>query len=76
VFRDYAHSLRGSADLVILGHVHRPVYDEMSEPRMVVLGGWQRGSSHLEIRDATVRFHVSKARSSHAIAESTSPTSV
>jgi UDP-2,3-diacylglucosamine hydrolase len=61
VYRDYAASCRGIADLVIVGHVHRPVYDVASVPRLVVLGGWQNRTSYLKIDSAGARFHVERA---------------
>jgi UDP-2,3-diacylglucosamine hydrolase len=58
VFRRYAEGLRGRTDLVVIGHVHRAVDDHQADPRMIVLGGWQRQTSFLRIDQGTVRFHV------------------
>jgi UDP-2,3-diacylglucosamine hydrolase len=61
VFRRYASSKRGLADLVVLGHVHRAVDEpgqEPSDPRMIVLGGWQHGSSYLRLDASGASFHV------------------
>jgi UDP-2,3-diacylglucosamine hydrolase len=58
VFRDYAARRRGLADLVVIGHVHRAVDDCGSNPRMIVLGGWQDRSSYLKIDPAGASFHV------------------
>ena len=58
VFRAYAAGFQGQADLVVIGHVHRAVDDLASNPRMIVLGGWQRGSSYLKIDPAGASFHV------------------
>jgi len=58
VFRDYAAKRRGLADLVVIGHVHRAVDDSGSEPRMIVLGGWQEQSSYLKIDSTGASFHV------------------
>ena len=58
VYRTYAEKLRGSADLVIFGHVHRPVDVDLGNPRLIVLGGWQRRSSFLKIDEAGATFHV------------------
>jgi UDP-2,3-diacylglucosamine hydrolase len=59
VFRAYASSCRDMADLVVIGHVHRPV-DEAGTagPRMIVLGGWQSRSSYLKIDESGASFHV------------------
>jgi UDP-2,3-diacylglucosamine hydrolase len=58
VFRAYARDCRDVADLVVIGHVHRPV-DEVGEgPRLVVLGGWQCGGSFLKIDETGASFHV------------------
>jgi UDP-2,3-diacylglucosamine hydrolase len=58
VFRTYATGLRGLADIVVIGHVHRAVDDSTSDPRMIVLGGWQERSSFLKIDDTGASFHV------------------
>ncbi|QEH36699.1 UDP-2,3-diacylglucosamine hydrolase [Aquisphaera giovannonii] len=58
VFRRYADAQGDRADIVILGHVHRPVDDAAAHPRMVVLGGWQRGTSYLRIAPDGATFHV------------------
>jgi UDP-2,3-diacylglucosamine hydrolase len=57
VFRQYAAALRGRCDLVVIGHVHRAVDDADTDPRMVVLGGWQQQSSFLRIDAANASFH-------------------
>ena len=58
VFRAYAAGLRGLADIVVIGHVHRAVDDSAADPRMVVLGGWQERSSYLKIDSTGASFHV------------------
>jgi UDP-2,3-diacylglucosamine hydrolase len=61
VFRRYAESKRGLADLVVIGHVHRAVDEPglaASDPRMIVLGGWQLGSSYLRLDASGAWFHV------------------
>jgi UDP-2,3-diacylglucosamine hydrolase len=58
VFRTYTAACRGLADLVIIGHVHRPVDEPGTSPRMVVLGGWQRRSSYLKVAASGAEFHI------------------
>src|SRR5262249_53329464 len=58
VFQDYAAKCRGSADLVVIGHVHRPVDAAESSPRLVVLGGWQHRSSFLRVDATGARFAI------------------
>jgi UDP-2,3-diacylglucosamine hydrolase len=58
VYRTYAASHQGQADLVVIGHVHRAVYDQESDPRMIVLGGWQYRSSYLRIDDTGASFLI------------------
>jgi UDP-2,3-diacylglucosamine hydrolase len=58
VFRTYTASLQGLVDLVVFGHVHRPVDDQTSNPRMIVLGGWQNQASYLKIDDSGAAFHM------------------
>jgi UDP-2,3-diacylglucosamine hydrolase len=58
VYRTYAASCRDVTDLVVIGHVHRPVDETHDGPRLIVLGGWQYRSSYLKIDDAGASFHV------------------
>jgi UDP-2,3-diacylglucosamine hydrolase len=58
VFREYAASRRGLADIVVIGHVHRAVDEPSAEPRLIVLGGWQEQSSYLRIDPAGAAFCV------------------
>jgi UDP-2,3-diacylglucosamine hydrolase len=62
VFRAYTSKLREIADLVIIGHVHRAVDLSQSEPRMIVLGGWQARSSFLKVDERGASFHVEQNR--------------
>jgi UDP-2,3-diacylglucosamine hydrolase len=58
VFREYAAQCRGSADLVVVGHVHRPVDEPKSAPRLIVLGGWQHRSSYLRVDASGAQFRI------------------
>lgn len=58
VFREYAARCRGLADLVVVGHVHRPVDDSSGTPRLIVLGGWQRRMSYLRVDDSGAQFRI------------------
>jgi len=58
VFRQYAAQCRGTADLVVIGHVHQPADDISGDPRLVVLGGWQRHSSFLRIDEKGATLHI------------------
>lgn len=58
VYRTYAASCRDRADIVVIGHVHRPVDERAGGPRLVVLGGWQARSSYLTIDEHGATFHV------------------
>ncbi len=60
VYREYAAARRGSVDLVVIGHVHRPVDDAGTVPRLIVLGGWQHRTSYLKIDSAGASFHVER----------------
>jgi UDP-2,3-diacylglucosamine hydrolase len=62
VFRDYAAHCRGTDDLVVIGHVHQPVDDAVSDPRLVVLGGWQRRASFLRIDERGATLHIEHDR--------------
>jgi UDP-2,3-diacylglucosamine hydrolase len=66
VYKSYAERLRGERNIVIFGHVHRPVDLDLGNLRLIVLGGWQRGSSFLKIDESGATFHVERASSSDA----------
>jgi UDP-2,3-diacylglucosamine hydrolase len=55
VYRRIADTMAGDVDLVVLGHIHRAT-DDSGPPRMVVLGGWHRGSSYLRIDGGGAEF--------------------
>ncbi len=57
VYRRTADAMGGDVDLVLLGHIHRAT-DDPGPPRMVVLGGWHRGSSYLRIDGGGAEFVV------------------
>ncbi len=60
-FRAFAGTFAGRADLVILGHVHKPLDTGDSRPRLVVLGGWHAASSYLVAADGEVTHVVEPA---------------
>ena len=61
VYRGYAAGVGDRFDLVILGHVHRPLDTGPAHPRLVVLGGWHDGSAYLVVADGVARHHVEPA---------------
>ncbi len=58
VYRTYAASCRGVADLLVIGHVHRAVDEPGAGARLIVLGGWQHRSSYLRIDESEAIFRV------------------
>ncbi len=58
VYGNYAAQFQGSADIVVFGHVHRAVDLAQTNPRLIVLGGWQSRSSWLKIDASGASFHV------------------
>jgi UDP-2,3-diacylglucosamine hydrolase len=67
VFREYTAKCRGTADLVIIGHVHRPVDESAAAaPRLIVLGGWQRRASYLRVDETGACFQIEADCSSGA----------
>jgi UDP-2,3-diacylglucosamine hydrolase len=58
VYRCYAASCRDVADVVVIGHVHRPVDEAGDGSRLIVLGGWQHRSSYLRIDESGANFCV------------------
>ena len=57
VYREYAERLGDAYDLVILGHVHRPLDTVEGRPRLVVLGGWYSHSCYLIVEGGSL-LHV------------------
>ena len=57
-YRKYVRGVGDRYDLVILGHVHRPLDDPTTRPRLVVLGGWQSRSAYLVFEDGETARHV------------------
>jgi UDP-2,3-diacylglucosamine hydrolase len=51
-FRRYADGITHHVDLVVCGHIHTPRDDTSRRPRLVVLGGWLRGTSYLRIDES------------------------
>jgi UDP-2,3-diacylglucosamine hydrolase len=39
-YRRYAAGFAGRVDVVLIGHVHRPLDEPATNPRLVVPGGW------------------------------------
>jgi UDP-2,3-diacylglucosamine hydrolase len=62
IYRQYAERLQSSADLVVIGHVHRPVDQSDTHPRVIVLGGWQHRTSFLKIDETGATLHVEHDR--------------
>jgi UDP-2,3-diacylglucosamine hydrolase len=60
VYRRMADAMAGEVDMVVLGHIHRAT-DDPGPPRMVVLGGWHRGSSYVRIDGRGAEFVVEGA---------------
>jgi UDP-2,3-diacylglucosamine hydrolase len=62
VYRHFAEQYQTSADLVVIGHVHRPVDLADAKPRLIVLGGWQRRCSFLKIDENGATFSIENNR--------------
>jgi UDP-2,3-diacylglucosamine hydrolase len=58
VFRAYAATCRGSVDIIVVGHVHLAHDEAQSNPRLIVLGGWQRRAGALRIDAAGASFQI------------------
>jgi UDP-2,3-diacylglucosamine hydrolase len=48
-YRQYVKSRAGTADVVIIGHIHRPFDEADSSPRLIVPGGWFGQSSYVRV---------------------------
>jgi UDP-2,3-diacylglucosamine hydrolase len=62
VYRQYREHCRGSVDIVLFGHVHRPVDETDHGLRLIVLGGWQHRSSYLKIDETGATFYIEEDR--------------
>jgi UDP-2,3-diacylglucosamine hydrolase len=49
IYRRFVAGCADSIDIAVIGHVHEPVDEPSSTPRMVVLGGWHHQSSYLKV---------------------------
>jgi len=59
-FRRHAEELAREVDIVVFGHIHTPLDDARSSPRLIVLGGWHSGASYLKIDDQGARLIVAR----------------
>ncbi len=57
IFRESLAALDPAIDLAIFGHVHHPVDDPTTRPRIVILGGWHERTCYLRL-DETGVTHV------------------
>jgi UDP-2,3-diacylglucosamine hydrolase len=73
IYGKYAAQFQGSADIVVFGHVHRPLDIADTNPRLIILGGWQRQSSFLKIDTSGATFHVERDRDQSAQAMAPPP---
>jgi UDP-2,3-diacylglucosamine hydrolase len=62
VYRAYAAGCHGSADLVVIGHVHRAIEESQITPRLIVLGGWQHRASYLKVDSSGAHFQIEDDR--------------
>jgi UDP-2,3-diacylglucosamine hydrolase len=58
LLRACAAAWKNLADIVVFGHVHRPLDETQAATRLVVLGGWEKQSSYLRIDEAGATFHI------------------
>jgi UDP-2,3-diacylglucosamine hydrolase len=65
LYRQYAALWRDQADLVVVGHLHRPVDEINGGVRLIVLGGWQGRSSYLRLDASGANFHIDGDSSPH-----------
>jgi UDP-2,3-diacylglucosamine hydrolase len=57
-FRRHAEEVGQDADIVVFGHIHTPLDDARTSPRLVILGGWHTRTSYLKIDDQGARLIV------------------
>ena len=65
----YRQSLAGidpTIDLAVFGHVHAPLDDPTTRPRMVVLGGWHNATCYLRLDEAGAS-HVVEPATGHPV---------
>ncbi|WZO97175.1 metallophosphoesterase [Isosphaeraceae bacterium EP7] len=49
IYRQYADSVAGEIDLLVVGHIHVQWDDPGPSPRLVVLGGWHSATNYLRV---------------------------
>ena len=49
IYRGFLPQIEPGIDIAIFGHVHSPVNDTTTMPRMIVLGGWHHHISYLRV---------------------------
>ena len=64
VYEKYVAGVGDRYDLVILGHVHRPLDTGESPPRLVILGGWHDASAYLVVDGVNIQHHVDRVKPS------------
>lgn len=57
-YQAYAESIAGEADVLVLGHIHKPIDRDTGGARMIVLGGWHDRSSYLRVDDQGARLCI------------------
>jgi UDP-2,3-diacylglucosamine hydrolase len=57
IYRRHLATLGPTFDIAVFGHVHAPVDDPTTRPRIVILGGWHHGTCYLRL-DETGATHV------------------
>ncbi|GAC1465687.1 MAG: UDP-2,3-diacylglucosamine diphosphatase [Isosphaeraceae bacterium] len=63
VYRRQLASIHPQPDLALFGHVHTPLDDPLTSPRMIILGGWQERTCYLQVDEEGVKHVVEPALS-------------
>jgi UDP-2,3-diacylglucosamine hydrolase len=61
IFRRHLAEAAPEADVAVFGHVHTPLDDPASDPRLVILGGWHHGSSFLRVDESGAALVIEPA---------------
>lgn len=67
IYRRHLATIDPTVDLAVFGHVHTPLDDPTTRPRLVVIGGWHNATCYLRL-DETGATHVVEPATRRVIA--------
>ena len=58
IYRQFLPTIEPGVDIALFGHVHAPIDDATTTPRLIILGGWHARSSYLRVDEQGATFVV------------------